>query len=72
MVLIQVEPKRGFCAGVVIENGVVVQSAPVIHYMKGWEHRHVIQFCLNRKWRYTIVEHDRIPSSASGKLKKRK
>lgn len=39
-----------FCAGVVIENDLVIEAAPIVMYMKGWSHERVISYCRRKHW----------------------
>lgn len=41
---------QDFVAGVEIENGVVRDAAPVIHYMLGWPDAKVLDFCYLKGW----------------------
>jgi hypothetical protein len=47
---IQIDTPR-FCAGVVIDNGVVVRVPPVLRYMIGWSEIRVCQYAELRGWR---------------------
>jgi hypothetical protein len=39
-----------FCAGLVLEHGVVVRAAPILGYMKGWKAERVRGYALLRGW----------------------
>ena len=39
-----------FVAGAEIENGIVSDAAPIIHYMLGWPHTQVLNFCYLKRW----------------------
>lgn len=39
-----------FVAGVEIENGLVTDASPIIHYMLGWPHTQVLNFCYLKRW----------------------
>jgi len=34
-----------FCAGILIENGYVIETAPILKYMKGWTQEKVVRYC---------------------------
>lgn len=39
-----------FCCGVVVVDGVVIDSAPIVKYMKGWVVPKVIDYCTRKGW----------------------
>lgn len=39
-----------FCAGLYLRNGVVVQAAPIVRYMNGWNRSRVVGFCRRKGW----------------------
>lgn len=39
-----------FCAGGVIENRLIINAAPIIKYMIGWNVEKAYYFCIKRKW----------------------
>ena len=39
-----------FTAGLVIKNGWVIETAPILAYMIGWTTYRVKAFCHNRRW----------------------
>lgn len=43
-----------FTAGVVFENDIVVRTAPILHYMRGWSRAQVEAYCNKKKWTYLI------------------
>jgi hypothetical protein len=47
-----------FCACVVVRDGKVTETAPILWYMTGWEELRVLGYVLRRsaKWRYHIIE----------------
>jgi hypothetical protein len=47
-----------FCACVIVNDGKVTETAPILHYMTGWQELRVIGYVLRRSanWRYHIVE----------------
>ena len=46
---------RHMAAGFVIEDGVIVEAAPIIHYTVGWRERQAFKYFHNRKWRVRRV-----------------
>jgi hypothetical protein len=44
-----------FCAGAVIENGVVTRVAPIIKYMRGWPIEKCIKYCVSKRWKHIIL-----------------
>ena len=40
-----------FCCGIILKNNVVVKTAPIVEYMRGWSLREVVAYCNYRKWR---------------------
>ena len=42
------------CAGLVIENEVVVEAAPILKYMIGWTCSRVMGYCTYKNWEYEI------------------
>jgi hypothetical protein len=41
-----------FCAGLVVENGVVVHAPPILRYMHGWATSRVYFYCMQKNWKY--------------------
>jgi len=39
-----------FCCGVILQNGRVVQTAPIVKYMRGWPQEQVLSYCTTKKW----------------------
>ncbi len=39
-----------FVAGVVIEDGRVIDCAPIIKYMRGWTDIQVLEYCRKKGW----------------------
>lgn len=50
--LIRIEAPH-FVAGLVVEDGQVYESAPVIKYMRGWTQEKVINYCRVKGWKVT-------------------
>ena len=48
---------RPFCAGIVLWDDVVVEAAPIVHYMKRqrWTRDQVRDYCAKRGWTVTVV-----------------
>ena len=54
-VLLQIDSKY-FCAGLVLSEGVVIQCAPIIKYMRGWSVERVEQYCDKKGWEAVEVD----------------
>lgn len=39
-----------FCAGGEIQNRIVVNAAPIIKYMIGWDAERTLNFCTRKNW----------------------
>lgn len=39
-----------FCAGAIVKDGVVMQAAPILKYMRGWTIRRVRTYCKIKDW----------------------
>lgn len=52
MTLVQITAPH-FCAAIVAEGGRVVEAAPILHYMHGWDGRQVANYCRRRGWTWT-------------------
>ena len=46
---------RHMAAGFVIEDGVIVEAAPIIHYVVGWREKQAFKYFHNRKWKVRRV-----------------
>lgn len=46
---------RGFVAAVVARNGVVVEAAPILKFMRGWSGRRFHEYTKQKGWTWTIV-----------------
>lgn len=44
-----------FCAGCVIENGLIVRAAPIIKYMIGKTPGWVRTYCQKKKWKSELL-----------------
>lgn len=44
-----------FVAGVIAENGCVMQTAPILHYMRGWNGARVAAYVTRKGWRWERV-----------------
>ena len=53
-VLIQITAQH-FVAGLIAEQGRVIQAAPVIRYMIGWDGRQVVDYCARKRWQCARV-----------------
>jgi hypothetical protein len=45
-----------FVAGIVAENYVVRQAAPILRYMVGWRTLRVWDYCRKKNWSVTCLE----------------
>lgn len=43
-------------AGVVVEDGVAVKTAPILKYMKGWILTRIIQYCNQKGWKCELLD----------------
>jgi len=57
------DPPRAFTAGLVLQDNVVVETAPIIGYMKRdhWTRDRVRQHCRARGWKIKVVYKKRHP-----------
>ena len=52
--LIQIDNPHGpkqFCAGIILENGKVTETAPILYWMKGWKLEKVLDYCKQKNWK---------------------
>jgi hypothetical protein len=47
--------KQVVTAGIVLQNDRVVETAPILRYMKGWSRAHVRQYCRDKNWKISVV-----------------
>jgi|SoimicmetaTmtLMB_FD_contig_31_3692696_length_434_multi_2_in_0_out_0_1 hypothetical protein len=47
-----------FCAGVVLDRGLVVRAAPILKYMIGWDRSRVLSYARGRGWRVQLMDDD--------------
>ncbi len=47
-----------FDAGVVIHDGIAIDVAPIIKYMKGWDELKIIRYCKQRGFKWFIGDND--------------
>ncbi len=52
--LIQLTAKH-FCAGLIVQNGRVTVTAPILRYMAGWTVARVRQYAVGKGWRVAVV-----------------
>ena len=52
-----------FCAGVVLEEGVVVKAAPILGYMRGWSMSKCQNYARRKGWDYDSIDtvRERLP-----------
>lgn len=46
---------KGFTAGIVLWDNKVVETAPILGYMKGWWRDQVREYCKTRNWSVKVV-----------------
>jgi hypothetical protein len=44
-----------FCAGIELRGIVVIRTAPILRYMKGWTRYKVEQYSTRKGWQYNVV-----------------
>jgi hypothetical protein len=44
-----------FTCGIVVSNKVVIEAAPIVKYMVGWETERVRNYCDKRGWKYDKI-----------------
>ena len=44
-----------FVAGLVAREGKVVEAAPIIRYMQGWDGRQVAAYCKKKNWEWRKI-----------------
>jgi hypothetical protein len=44
-----------FYAGIVARGGRVVEAAPIVKYMKGWDGKRVAEYCKQKWWSWELV-----------------
>lgn len=47
---------KAFTAGIVLWNDKVVETAPILGYMKGWTRDRVREYCERRNWSVRVVQ----------------
>jgi hypothetical protein len=45
-----------FTAGIILEDGKTIKTAPIIRYMKGWSVPEVLHYCRKNAWTCIEVE----------------
>jgi hypothetical protein len=48
---------NGFSAGIVLWDDIVIEAAPIVHFMKKqkWSRAKVREYCAAKRWRVTVV-----------------
>jgi hypothetical protein len=46
---------KGFTCGIVLRDGVVIEAAPIVKYMRGWTRERVREYCKGKGWRVSVV-----------------
>jgi hypothetical protein len=44
-----------FVAGIVVVGGRIVEAAPIIRYMVGWNGAHLVRYCRSKGWAWESV-----------------
>lgn len=44
-----------FTCGIVVQNKLVIEAAPIVRYMVGWESKEVRSYCDKRGWKYDKI-----------------
>jgi hypothetical protein len=45
-----------FTAGIVLDDDVVIEAAPIVRYMKGWKRATVADYCRVKRWGFLVIE----------------
>ncbi len=53
-VLIAIDAPHFYC-GVIVRNGRVIRTAPIVHYLTGWDRDRVQRYAQRRGWRVEVV-----------------
>lgn len=56
-ILAQIHAPKGFTAGIVLWDDVVIEAAPILHYMKRqkWTRDRVRTYCAQKGWEVSVV-----------------
>lgn len=56
-ILAQIYAKNVFTAGIVLWDDVVIEAAPIVHYMKRqkWTRKRVRDYCSQKGWEVSVV-----------------
>jgi hypothetical protein len=46
---------KGFAAGIVLWDDVVVEAAPIVRYMRKWPRERVRAYCTQKGWAVSVV-----------------
>jgi hypothetical protein len=60
--------KSQFTAGLVVRNGVVVSTAPLLRFMRGWHVKNAIQRIVANGWTMEVVEERNLLCNNQGKI----
>ncbi len=44
-----------FCAGIVLQNNIVVEAADIVKYMRKWSRDRVRSYCKQKGWKVVVV-----------------
>lgn len=44
-----------FCVGIILEEGVCTEAAPIVKYMINWNRDKIRDYCNKKEWRIKIV-----------------
>lgn len=58
--------EKSFVAGIVMFDDVVVETAPIVKYMKKWKRGRVREYCRERGWKVSVVHEMRRAGVAKG------
>jgi hypothetical protein len=46
---------QNFCAGLVLWDDKVIETAPLLRRMKGWSRAHVRDYCRGKGWKVEVI-----------------
>jgi hypothetical protein len=53
-ILAQIEAPH-FVAGIVLQDDIVVETAPILRYMRKWDRKRVREYCQRNAWKVVVV-----------------
>ena len=48
-----------FYCGIVLREDKVIETAPIVRYMKGWSRDRVREYCREKQWKVSVVSETR-------------